>query len=168
MNNKGKVIALCGKIASGKTYYANKLKEQENAVIFSVDELTYYLYDNRRGEDYRNITKRALNYFRTKAIDIVNRGITVIIDSGLWSLEARKEMKDFFINTGIKCEIHYIDIDDESWENNINKRNHRIDEGDIGTDFYVTDSLKALLLESWQEPNKEEIDVWYKFKNEEE
>ena len=29
----GKVILICGKIASGKTYYANQIKEKKNAVI---------------------------------------------------------------------------------------------------------------------------------------
>ena len=34
----GKVIAICGKIASGKTYYANQIKEKENAIILNTDE----------------------------------------------------------------------------------------------------------------------------------
>ncbi len=62
--NKGKVIALCGKIASGKTFYANQIKERENAIIFSINELTYYSFDNRKGENYIDITQRALNYFK--------------------------------------------------------------------------------------------------------
>ena len=64
MDNKGKVIALCGKIASGKTFYANQIKENENAIVFSIDELTFYMFDNRRGEDYTDLTKRAINYFK--------------------------------------------------------------------------------------------------------
>ena len=31
-----KVIAICGKICSGKTYYANKIKGKENAVVLSL------------------------------------------------------------------------------------------------------------------------------------
>lgn len=30
-------------------------------------------------------------------------------------------------------------------------------------DFYVTDGLKKKLLENWETPNKEEIDIWYSF-----
>ncbi len=45
-----KVIALCGKICSGKTFYANKIKEGKNAVILSTDEVTFYLMDNEQGE----------------------------------------------------------------------------------------------------------------------
>ena len=122
MANKGKVIALCGKIASGKTFYANQIKDKENALVFSVDELTFYMFDNRKGENYIDLTKRAINYFKEKTIDIVNKGINVILDFGLWSTNERKEIKDFFEKRGINIEIHYIDIDDESWENNIKNR----------------------------------------------
>ena len=38
-----KVILICGKICSGKSYYARKLKEKEHAVILSRDEMTYEL-----------------------------------------------------------------------------------------------------------------------------
>ena len=33
-----KLLCICGKIGCGKTYYANRLKEQEHAVILSTDE----------------------------------------------------------------------------------------------------------------------------------
>ena len=35
-----KVILICGKICSGKTYYARQLRDQYNAVILSTDEGT--------------------------------------------------------------------------------------------------------------------------------
>jgi len=167
MDNKGKVIVLCGKIASGKTFYANQIKDKENAIILSVDELTFYMFDNRKGEDYTDLTKRAINYFKEKTIDIVNKGVNVILDLGLWSANERKQIKDFFVKKGVNIEVHYIDIDDESWKKNIEKRNKRIDEGNRGMDFYVTETLKEKVLNLWEEPLKEEVDVWYKFENKE-
>ena len=50
-----KIIALCGKICSGKTFYANKIKERENAVILSTDEVTFYLMDNEQGDELMSI-----------------------------------------------------------------------------------------------------------------
>ena len=47
-----KIILICGKIASGKTYYVNYLKDKENAVILSTDEVTYDLTNNEQGEGY--------------------------------------------------------------------------------------------------------------------
>ncbi len=53
-----KIIAICGKICSGKTYYANQIKEKENAVILSTDEVTYDLIDNEQGEFYDKFCKK--------------------------------------------------------------------------------------------------------------
>ena len=157
-----KVIALCGKIASGKTFYANQIKEKENAIVFSIDELTFYLFDNRKGENYIDITQRTLNYFKEKSVDIVNQGINVILDIGLWSKKERKNISEYFQNRDIEFEIHYIKIDDKSWEENINERNKRIDDGNKGFDFYVTEGLKKKMFENWEEPIEDEIDVIYK------
>ena len=160
--NKGKVIALCGKIASGKTFYANQIKERENAIIFSIDELTYYSFDNRKGENYIDITQRALNYFKEKSVDIVNQGINVILDIGLWSKKERKNISEYFKDKAIKFEIHYIKIDEKSWKENINERNKRIDDGNKGFDFYVTEGLKKKMFENWEEPTEDEVDVIHK------
>lgn len=39
----------------------------------------------------------------------------------------------------------------------------KIEQGLNKYDFIVTDGLKKKLLENWEEPKKEEIDVWYNF-----
>ena len=44
----GKVILVCGKICSGKSYYSNQLKEQLNAVVITPDEATYELINIAR------------------------------------------------------------------------------------------------------------------------
>ena len=68
-----KVILICGKIASGKSYYAKQLKNKENAIILNTDELTYAMFDNEQGENYmqlsneknsRNSKCRVQCYFR--------------------------------------------------------------------------------------------------------
>ena len=40
---------ICGKICSGKTCYARRLKEKHGAVILSMDELTCALINNEQG-----------------------------------------------------------------------------------------------------------------------
>ena len=42
----GKVIIVCGKICSGKSYYSKSIKNFLNAVIISPDEATYELINN--------------------------------------------------------------------------------------------------------------------------
>lgn len=46
-----KVLIMCGKICSGKSTYAEKLKLENKAVILSVDELTLALFENQAGEN---------------------------------------------------------------------------------------------------------------------
>ena len=69
---KGIVIVLCGKIASGKSTYANELRKKENAIVLSVDELTYYMVDHKKGEDYSDLCRRATNYFKTIMINYIS------------------------------------------------------------------------------------------------
>ena len=55
----GKVILICGKICSGKSYYSKKMKEKLNAVIISPDEATYELINNEQGEFYNRPVRQA-------------------------------------------------------------------------------------------------------------
>lgn len=156
-----KVICICGKIASGKTFYARQIKEKENAVILSTDEVTYDLINNMQGEFYNVFASRVNKYLMKKTVEIVNAGANVILDFGFWTKEWRKETSEYFKLQNIQCEWHYVDIDDETWYKNIKERNKRIEEGNGGSDFYVDDGLMKKLLSSFEEPSKKEIDVWY-------
>ena len=60
--------------------------------------------------------------------------------------------------------MHYIDIDEKSWNKNIEERNQRILAGNGGGDFYLDEGLMKKLLNLWEEPSKEEIDIWYDVK----
>ena len=159
----GKIIAICGKIASGKSYYANTIKEKENAVILNTDELTYAMFDNEQGEKFTKLAKRANDYLLKKAVEIAKVGCNVILDWGFWNKISRTNTTEYFKSNDINIEWHYIDIEDSEWEENIAERNQKIENGENKADFYVTAGLKKKLLENWETPSKEEIDIWYTF-----
>ena len=156
-----RVIAICGKICSGKSYYAKQLKERENAVVLSTDEATFDLIKNEQGEFYNIFAERVNKYLRKKAAEIVTRGCNVILDWGFWAKEERKEITAYFNACGIDVEWHYIDISQTRWENLIEQRNKKIEKGNGGSDFYLDEGLMKKLLSKFEEPGKEEIDVWY-------
>lgn len=156
-----KVIAVCGKICSGKSYYAKQLKEKINAVILSTDEATFDLINNEQGEFYNIFAKRVNNYLVKKAVEIVKAGCNVILDWGFWTKQERREITDYFSEQGIEVEWHYIDIDDERWHQLIEKRNNKIKEGNSGSDFYLDQGLMDKLLSKFEKPSKSEIDVWF-------
>lgn len=157
-----KLLCICGKIGCGKTYYANRLKEQEHAVILSTDEVTYDLTNNQQGEGYDEFARRVNLYLRKKAVEIVNVGCTVILDWGFWTKENRKEIKRYGENNGVLVEMHYIDIDDKTWYENIEKRNNEVISGNGGSSFYVDEGLLNKVSSLFEIPEKEEIDIWYK------
>ena len=156
-----KVIAVCGKICSGKSYYAKQLKEKINAVILSTDEATFDLINNEQGEFYNIFAKRVNNYLAKKAAEIVSAGCNVILDWGFWTEQERREITDYFSEQGIDVEWHYIDIDDERWHQLIEKRNIKIKEENSGSDFYIDQGLMDKLLSEFEKPSKSEVDVWY-------
>ncbi len=160
----GRVFLICGKICSGKTYYAKQLKETYNAVILSTDEVTYDLMDNEQGEFYNEFARRVNRYLMKKAAEIAKAGANVILDWGFWTKENRREISDFLKKQSILYEWHYIDVGDETWQKNIRERNSRILAGNGGSDFYVDDGLLEKVLSKFEVPSGDEIDVRYTVK----
>ena len=157
----GKVILVCGKICSGKSYYSNQIKEQLNAVVITPDEATYELINNEQGEFYNAFSERLNKYLTRKVGKIAKAGANVIFERGLWSREDRKVIRDYYKENGVECEIHYVYVDDETWKQNIEERNKRILEGNGGSDFYLDEGLMKKLESKWEKPTEEEYDVIY-------
>lgn len=155
-----KVYLICGKICSGKSYYSKSLKKQVNAVILSPDEATYDLINNEQGEFYDVFCDRLINYMDKKCVEIIKAGANVIYDRGLWSKEERIKVKKFFKEKNIDMELHYIHVSDENWKKQIEERNKRVKEGKGGSDFYLDEGLMNKLIFKFEEPTKDEVDVW--------
>lgn len=157
----GKIYLLCGKICSGKTYYARALQESHNAVILSTDEATFDLIDNAQGEFYNQFARRVNGYLMKKAAEIAQAGADVILDWGFWTKADRCRISDYLNSCHVPFEWHYLDVSPEKWERNIAKRNARIAAGSGGSDFYVDDGLREKVLSLFEVPEKSEIDVWH-------
>ncbi|MCM1114266.1 MAG: ATP-binding protein [Clostridium sp.] len=159
-----KVILICGKIASGKSYYANQIKNEEKAIVLNTDELTYALFDNEQGDKYEDRANRANNYLMKKAVELVKIDCNVILDWGFWTKAIRSQISKYFNDNNIEIEWHYIEIDDISWNKNIEKRNIEVQENDNNHNFYVTEDLKNKVQAVFEPPTKEEINIWHKVK----
>lgn len=155
-----KVIAICGKICSGKSYYAKQLQEKTNAVLLSADEATFDLIRNEQGAFYNVFVKRAKKYLAKKAVQIVRSGCSVLLDWGFWTRKERRELTDFFSEQGIAVEWHYMDIADDQWHRCIEKRNQKIKDGNGGSDFYLDQGLLHKLMSEFEKPDPGEMDVW--------
>lgn len=158
----GKIYLICGKICSGKSQYANLLKNEYNAVILSIDEATYDLINNEQDASYNNFVERIKYYLKKKAIEISKAGTNVILDWGFWTKESRIEISKYLEASKVAFEWHYVDVDDKTWKRNIDERNNRVQAGTGGSDFYVDEGLLNKCISLFEAPNKNEIDVWCK------
>ena len=99
-----------------------------------------------------------------KSIELAKIGCNVILDWGFWTRNERKEITDLYKQNNIDIQWHYIDIDDQMWYDNIEKRNKKVLEGKGGSDFFVDDGLLNKVLSKFEVPIQDEIDVWYKWR----
>ena len=155
-----KVLLICGKIASGKSFYAKKLCEQEKAVLLSVDELVLSILGSDLGDKHDEITDRVQTYLFEKSVEVVRAGSNVLLDWGFWTSEKRRAARAFYESRGIVCEFHYIDVPDTIWHRNITIRNQAVLDGK-SDDYYVDDGLMLKLQYLFEAPARNEIDVWY-------
>ena len=160
---KGKVILICGKIASGKTTYAKSLMRENNAVLLSADEITLALFDSEVGEKHDENVERTEKYLFEKAAEIIKTGTNVILDWGFWTREERLNADNFFKNKNIAHELHYIDASNEVLRRNLKKRNSDIKTGQKSF-YYFDDDQSEHFWNMFEIPSGDEIDVLYKNK----
>ncbi len=155
-----KVILICGKICSGKSYYSKLLLKDYNAIVLSCDEVMSILFNNDLGEKHDDMAAKIKIYLHKKTVEIVNLGNNVILDWGFWSKAERLLVTDYYKTRNIDIEWHYIDISLDDWHNNITSRNKNVVEGST-TDYYVDEGLLLKLNKLFDAPEKDEMDVWY-------
>ena len=156
-----KVYLICGKICCGKTTYAEKLCAENNAVLLSVDEITLALFGQHCGEKHDEYVERTEKYLFNKSLEFINKGINVVLDWGFWTKAERMAVKEFYKSRDIECELHYIDISDETWNYRLNKRNKAVLANETSA-YYVDENLAVKFASIFEIPSEEEIDVIYK------
>ena len=107
---------------------------------------------------HQEYEKRIKEYLFTKSSEIIEKGFDVVLDWGFWTKEERNSTKEFYKSQNINCELHYIEIDDETWEYQLNKRNNEILNKE--TKAYYLEHNRALEFASrFEKPDMDEVDV---------
>lgn len=156
-----KVILICGKICSGKTTYAERLRSENKAVVLSVDEIMIGLFGLYAGDKHDEYAERTKKYLLDKSVEIIEAGMDVILDWGFWTKEERISVKEFYVVHKIEHEFHYIDISDEIWKVRLDKRNAAVSAGAANA-YFVDDNLAAKFESRFEMPDQDEINVWVK------
>ena len=155
-----KAILICGKICSGKSFYTEQLRKEQNAVVLSCDEITLSVFDGNLGDRHDEICDRIHDYLFGKSIELLEIGVNVILEWGFWRKSDRDFARQFYEGNGYECEFHYIDISDEDWRRNIAKRNREVAEGKTKA-YYLDEGLLEKLERNFEAPEESEIDVWH-------
>ncbi len=153
-----KVIMTCGRICSGKTTCAARLRREMGAVVLSVDEITLALFGQDAGEMHDTYVERAEKYLYEKSLEIVGAGIDVILDWGFWTKRERDEAREFYRSRGIAYEFRYISITDEEWNRRLEKRNAAVTAGETSA-YYVDEGLAEKFRAIFEAPSADENDV---------
>lgn len=159
MSNKA--ILLCGKIASGKSYYARQLSEALPAVILSCDDLMLTLFGGDAGERHDLLASRAQTYLFHLSLEILAAGRHVILDWGFWTKQSRDAARAFYESKKIPTELHYIHIDDTLLQAQIRQRNAAVADGSVQA-YFVDAGLLAKLESRFEIPDETEVDVYHR------
>ena len=151
-----KVTAICGKVGSGKTYYARKLVETQKAVLLSNDELLHDVLPNMHPGNQEDLMKRIDMYLMKKAVELVRCGNHVILDWGFWRKEERIRLTRYFEESNIPIEWVYIRVNDDVWKKNIEKRNMEVEKRDDGSSFYLNEDILERANRLFEPPEADE------------
>lgn len=156
-----KVIMICGKICSGKSFYAQQIRREQCGVILSADEITLALF-GQDAEDKQDVyTAKLKSYLFEKSAELIAAGINVILDWGFWTKNERDFARAFYTNKNIKCEFHCIAISEKEWKKRLKKRNNSVESGKTNA-YYVDEGLAKKVEAIFEIPSEDEIDVWVK------
>ena len=152
-----KAILICGKICSGKSFLAEKLKREYSAIVLSVDEITLGVLDGCPGNNHDDITERIQKYLLKKSIEIISVGVNIILDWGFWTKTKRNDIKEYYKTNGVEHVMYYIDISNEKLEQNTALRNKDVLRGKTSA-FYVDEDLAKKCNDLFEPPNIDEYD----------
>ena len=154
-----KAMLICGRIACGKTVYAQKLCRENHAVNLSCDELMLGVFGDTLGTKFDEVSGRCKRYLYGKALELLACGTNVVLDWGFWSPAERRYAKAIFADRGYPCEMHYVQVSDAVWKKNIAIRNELVAQGKCDA-YPVDEGLLKKLSAGFHEPSADEIDVF--------
>lgn len=160
------VTLICGKICSGKSYYARLLADERNACILSVDEEMLKINPTGLfGDKHEEVANQVKAQLLARCTELARGGTHVILDWGYWKAQDRRDAEAFCDAGGLSYEWHYIDVSDEQWRRNISKRNAAVLSGEEKGSFFVDDELLKKLERNFETPALDEMAGWHIHKN---
>jgi predicted kinase len=151
---------IVGNTGSGKTTYSNKLKQNNKAIIFSIDKWnkTLFLKDKKENDGldwFLERIERAESLILEYVKPLENINVDSILDLGLSKQTHREKFRVFAKTNNFKIKLHYLDISKEERFKRIQKRNQ-----EKGANFeFEVSKENFVFMESWfEKPTKKELE----------
>ncbi|MBE6114147.1 MAG: ATP-binding protein [Erysipelotrichaceae bacterium] len=155
------VYILVGKIASGKTTWADHKAKEEKCVLLSHDDLMLVLADDCEGRAaHVDRAKRISKYYAKLSASLVDQEISVILDYGFWTKEERGLITAELTKYNVPYTMLYITCSEENRIQRLEKRNQDLLRSDQ-REYVIPTVLRERLDAFFEEPCNENIEVVY-------
>lgn len=158
---------ICGPIGAGKTTYAHKIAEQNNAVRFSEDEWLNILFVPDAPEGLLNEPMQEIGAWATEkyqrcrdqiwliAQQLLKQNVSIVLDGAAATKEQRDVIRKKAIEHGVGFQLHHVTSDPETREKRVYERN--TEQGDTYS-LEVTPDIFAHVENLFKPPQNEELD----------
>ena len=147
------VHLICGKIGSGKSWFAKGLSRQSRAVILNCDEIMTLFPPLDGNEAFSQVSAKVKEFLHGKAEEIIRCGTDVILDWGFWKKEERASVTQRYEAQGISVFWYYLNPPQDEWLSNIQTRNAHPGPHD----YYVDEGLLSKCQAAFEAPEGPEI-----------
>ena len=116
---------LCGKIASGKSTFAQRLAQDSQSVLISEDDWLAALYPDEMKtlSDYGRYSERVKKVLAPHIVSLLRAGVSVILDFPANTVQYRAWMKGIFTTANVAHQLHIFNTPDEICLDRLRKRN---------------------------------------------
>ena len=151
---------IVGNTGSGKTTYSQKLKSENDGVIFSIDKWnkTLFLPDKREDDGlawFLERIERVESMISDLILQLDNSETDSILDLGLSKFEHREKFRNFAKLNNIEIQIHFLDIPKEIRRERIFQRNNNKGET---FEFEVTNENFEFMENWFEHPSDVELE----------
>ena len=124
MKTKGILIFFCGKMGAGKSTLSHEIAFKEGAILLSEDEWLRAIYPNEieNFEDYIKYSSRLKPIMKQHVQNILNSGISVVMDFPGNTEEQRTWFKGIYTEYGFSHKLIYLEVSDSLCIQQIKKR----------------------------------------------
>ncbi len=143
MDQRGKLIFFCGKMAAGKSTLAREIARREDAILLVQDELLSQLFPIEIVDipSHVKYSSRLNDAIAAHICSLLSKGISVVLDFPGNTRKQRAWFRELFESAIAEHELHYVDVPDELCKRQLKARSENLAEGSAFTSDAEFDAI---------------------------